>query len=71
MKYPILFALLTALCWGLYGPVLAQARSALLSPFKPYVVIGVAYLIWGILGGLIGMWFKNDSFSFSGAGSMW
>jgi hypothetical protein len=71
MKYPILFALLTALCWGLYGPVLAQARSALLSPFKPYVVIGVAYLIWGIVGGLIGMWFKNDSFSFTGAGSMW
>jgi len=71
MKYPILFAILTGLCWGLYGPVLGQSRSALLSPFKPYVAIGVAYLIWGILGGLIGMWFKGDSFVFTGAGSVW
>ena len=71
MKYPILFALLTAVCWGLYGPVLGQSRSLLLSPFKPYVAIGVAYLIWGILGGLIGMWFKGDSFVFTGAGSAW
>ena len=42
MKNPVLFALLTALCWGLYGPVLGQARSALASPFKPYLAIGVA-----------------------------
>ncbi len=40
MRYPILFALLTGLFWGLYGPALAQARSALASPFKPYFAIG-------------------------------
>src|SRR5690606_25322645 len=40
-------------------------------PFKPYVAIGVAYLMWGILGGLIGMWYRNDAFSFTGAGSLW
>ena len=36
---PILFALGTALCWGLYGPTLANARSPerLYSAFKPYV----------------------------------
>ena len=44
MKYPVIFALLSALFWGLYGPSLGQARSALLSPFKPYVAVGVA---WG------------------------
>ena len=71
MRYPILFALLTALFWGLYGPVLAQSRSMLLSPFKPYVAIGGAYLVWGILGGLVGMWFKHDSFTFTGSGTMW
>jgi hypothetical protein len=71
MKYPVIFALLTALFWGLYGSALGQARSALLSPFKPYVAIGVAYLVWGVLGGLVGMWFKGDSFAFSGAGSVW
>ena len=71
MKYPVLFALLTALCWGAYGPVLGEARSILASPFKPYVMIGFAYLVWGILGGLVGMWLKGDSFSFTGPGAMW
>lgn len=71
MKYPVLFALLTALCWGLYGPALGQARSALLSPFKPYLAIGVAYLIWGIGGGIVGMLYKGDAFTFSGQGNLW
>lgn len=71
MKYPVLFALLTALCWGLYGPALGQARSVLLSPFKPYVAIGVAYLVWGIGGGIAGMLYKGDSFAFTGPGALW
>lgn len=71
MRYPVLFALVTALFWGLYGPALGQARSSLLSPFKPYVAIGLAYLVWGICGGLVGMWIKGDSFSFSGPGGAW
>lgn len=71
MKYPVLFALLTALFWGSYGHALGEARSILASPFKPYVMIGFAYLVWGILGGLIGMWAKADSFTFTGPGAMW
>ena len=51
---PVLFALSTALCWALYGPTLAKSRSLIgeWSPFKPYVFIGVAYLVWAIGGGL-------------------
>jgi len=71
MKYPVLFALLTALFWGLYGPALAQSRSMLLSPFKPYVAIGAAYLLWGIVGGVVGMLFKGDTFAFTGSGTLW
>jgi drug/metabolite transporter (DMT)-like permease len=65
---PILFALGTAICWGLYGPTIANARSPekLWSPFKPYVGIGLAYIVWAFVGGLIVMWMKGDSFSFSG-----
>lgn len=71
MKSPIIFALLTALCWGLYGPILGQAKSMAASPFKPFVAIGVAYLVWGVLGGLIGMGVRGDSFSFTGAATTW
>ena len=65
---PILFALGTALAWGSYGPVLGNARSPekLWSPFKPYVGIGLAYIVWAFVGGLIMMRVKGDSFAFSG-----
>ncbi len=70
---PFLFALGTAVCWGLYGPTLGRARiaDADLSPFKPYVAIGFAYLVIAILGGMVGMYFKGDSFTPSGAGAWW
>lgn len=68
---PVVFALLTGLFWGVYGPVLAEARAYDKSPFKPYVMIGVAYLIWGIIGGLIGMKIKGDTFAFSTEGMSW
>ena len=71
MKWPILFAMLTGLFWGMYGPALAKSRSAEKSPFKPYVLIGVAYLVWGIVGGLAGMAYKGDPFTFSAEGSKW
>lgn len=68
---PIVFAVLTAIFWGTYGPVLAESRAFLKSPFKPYVAIGIAYLVWGIGGGIIGMLYKKDNFSFTGPGAMW
>lgn len=74
MRTPIIYALLTALCWGLYGPVLAYSRTYLKSPFKPYVAIGIAYLLWGIIGGLIGMGIRKDPFTFTGGSTgtgMW
>ncbi len=68
---PVVYAVLTALCWGTYGPVLAESRAFLKSPFKPYVAIGIAYLVWGIGGGVIGMLYKKDNFSFTGPGAVW
>ena len=71
LPVPILFALGTAFCWGLYGPTLSKARSPekLWSPFKPYVGIGMAYLVWAVIGGATAMHFKGDSFSFKGVES--
>lgn len=68
----IVFALATAFFWGIYGPALGKARSPNppakggWSPYKPYVFIGVAYLVWGCLGGLAAMKAFGDSFSFTG-----
>ncbi len=71
-KLPVIFALMTALFWGLYGPTLAIARQAEQgNAFKPYLMIGVAYLVWAILGGAAGMVYTKVPFSFSGAGVTW
>lgn len=72
MLMPILFALGTALFWGLYGPTIGNAQTRLQppdgwSPFKPYVFIGLAYLVLAVGGGLVAMKFKGDTFSYSGA----
>ncbi|MFG0264239.1 MAG: hypothetical protein ACF8AM_03695 [Rhodopirellula sp. JB055] len=72
MLIPILFAIGTALFWGCYGPTIGNAQAPrvngapLWSPFKPYVFIGIAYLVIAIVGGIAMMKFKGDSFTFSG-----
>ena len=72
MLVPVLFALGTAIFWGCYGPTIGNAQAprvdgqALWSPFKPYVFIGVAYLVIAIAGGLVMMKVNGDSFSYSG-----
>ena len=66
---PVIFALCTAVCWGLYGPTLGNARSPLKewSPFKPYVFIGIAFLVWACAGGLIAMKVKGDTYNYGGS----
>ena len=67
MKFlPVIFAICTALCWGMYGPTIGNAQSKVWSPFKPYVFIGMAYVVLAIAGGLGGMQYKGDSFNFFG-----
>ncbi|MCA9052963.1 MAG: hypothetical protein KDA75_03955 [Planctomycetaceae bacterium] len=69
----IIFAVATAFFWGCYGPALGLARSSATppewSPYKPYVFIGVAYLVWGVFGGLLAMKLVPavpDNLSFTG-----
>lgn len=67
--FAVICALIVALCWGMYGPTLSNARSPAREwgPFKPYVFIGVAYLVIAIIGGSIMMKFVfNDNFDYSG-----
>jgi peptidoglycan/LPS O-acetylase OafA/YrhL len=63
--YGIIFALLTALFWGMYGPALQTSRVPGQSPFKPFILIGVAYLVFGILGGVVGVLATKDNFQFA------
>ena len=67
--YAIGCACLVALFWGMYGPTLSGARSPSREwgPFKPYIFIGVAYLVIAIIGGSIMMKTAfHDNFDFTG-----
>lgn len=67
----LLFAVATAVFWGLYGPALGKARIPGETPFKPYVFIGIAYLIWGCLGGAAAIQVSGDGFAFPAKVGLW
>lgn len=69
--YGVVFALLTACFWGMYGPALQTSRVQGQTPFKPFVLIGVAYLIFGIIGGVIGILASKDNFQFAPVTLKW
>src|SRR5690606_22396305 len=60
----LIFAIATALFWGMYGPALGKARTPGDSPFKPYIFIGLAYLIWGMIGGIVAVKATGGDFKF-------
>ena len=71
MLIPIIFAIATACCWGMYGPTIGNAQVKVpppdgWSPFKPYVFIGIAYLVLAVVGGLIAMKVKGDTYAYTG-----
>jgi uncharacterized membrane protein len=51
----IIFALLAALFWGLYGPVLHTGQVALGSPMRALLCVGVAYFLIGVLVPLVSL----------------
>jgi hypothetical protein len=72
MKWPIIFALLTGLFWGTYGPALGVARAAEgNNPFKPYLMIGLAYLVWAVVGGFGGIRYTNVDPHYTLGGASW
>ncbi len=71
---PIIFAVMTGLFWGTYGPAVGLAREALpgdKSPFKPYLMIGLAYLVWGVIGGAVAMRATGATFTYNGGQATW
>lgn len=70
--YGIYFALATALFWGLYGIALQKARvPGDPSPFKPFIFIGLAYLVWGVFGGALAIKATGGTFAFQPLGIQW
>ena len=66
----IIFALLAALSWGLYGPALHRGQVALGSPLRALLCVGMAYFLIGVLVPLIGLWYQGELGGFTAKGSL-
>lgn len=65
----IIFALLAALSWGLYGPALHQGQRMLGSPLRALLCVGVAYFLIGVVVPVIGLGSQGELSGFTTKGT--
>jgi uncharacterized membrane protein len=51
----VIFAVGAALCWGLYGPILAKGQIGLGNPMKALLCVGAAYFVMGVIAPLFAL----------------
>ena len=61
---------LTALCWGMYGPVLHFGREDMHSPLRPFVCVGIAYFVIAVVVPLL-LLLKGEKGSWKTKGVVW
>lgn len=71
----LLFALMTVVCWGLYGVFLHSGQMGMADPvngrYKAFLFVGLAYLIAAVIGPVIVLLMNGASWSFSAKGMTW
>jgi hypothetical protein len=68
----ILFTAMTALCWGVYGPMLHRGQMAMAgSRLRPFICVGLAYFLIAVIvpSLLLTRWDEPGNFTFNG--SLW
>jgi uncharacterized membrane protein len=74
----LIFALLTALSWGVYGVILHKGRSlmpmgaeAANASLKAFLFVGVAYFVVAIVGPVMVLMQRGTNWSMTGGGITW
>ena len=62
---------LTAVCWGVYGPVLHFGREAMHSSLRPFVCVGLAYFVIAVLVPLVLLARGGERGRWTTAGVVW
>ena len=62
---------LTALCWGVYGPVLHFGRDAMASALRPFVCVGLAYFLIAVIAPLAILLRGGESGKWTSKGVLW
>jgi hypothetical protein len=67
----------TIFCWGVYGPVLARGREKMAlvdgghALWRPFICVGLAYMLIGIIVPAILLRWRGEKGSFSAVGILW
>jgi hypothetical protein len=62
---------LTAICWGIYGPVILQGQFAMESRLRPFVCVGIAYFIIAVIAPIAVLKSKGENGSWTMSGLIW
>ena len=62
---------LTAICWGVYGPVLHFGQNDLHSSLRPFVCVGLAYFLIAVLAPLLLIMRFREKGSWTVQGVLW
>ncbi|NBW96736.1 MAG: hypothetical protein EBR28_08395 [Planctomycetia bacterium] len=62
---------LTAVCWGVYGPVLHFGREAMHSSLRPFMCVGLAYFLIAVLAPLALLARGGERGAWSAKGVLW
>ena len=62
---------MTAMCWGMYGPVLHFGREDMHSPLRPFVCVGIAYFMIAVLVPLALLTPLGDAGQWTTRGVLW
>ncbi|HEX5446692.1 MAG TPA: hypothetical protein VFW87_22940 [Pirellulales bacterium] len=68
----LLFVAMTALCWGVYGPMLHKGQMLMQgSRLRPLICVGVAYFVIAVVVSSVILWFVPEHGQFTFTGSVW
>lgn len=72
MSLVILFVAMTAVCWGVYGPMLHKGQMLMQgSRLRPLICVGVAYFVIAVLVSSVILWLVPEHGQFTFTGSVW
>jgi hypothetical protein len=67
----LLSIVLAVVCWGVYGPVLAEGRADMQSSLRPFICVGLAYFLIGVLVPVVLLRLYGEAGHWSTKGVVW
>ena len=66
------FTLMTAVCWGVYGPTLHKGQMAMAgSRLRPFLLVGISYFLVAVILPYLILAAAPDHGSWSFSGTLW